>query len=58
MTISNNGFDCEEMYAQPCTYELEAVRMGTPNYVCSRCGALAFGGWLPDENKPQQGETK
>ena len=49
MTISNNGFDCEEMYEQPCVYELEAVRMGTANYVCSRCGALSFGGWPVQE---------
>ena len=43
MTISNNGFDCQEMYGKPCLYELEAVRMGVANYVCVCCGALLFG---------------
>lgn len=41
MTISNNGFDCEEMYGQPCVQELEAVRDGT----------LTFGEWPDDEAK-------
>ena len=45
MTISNNGFDCEEMYGQPCATELEAVRMGHAWYVCKVCGAMTSGLW-------------
>lgn len=49
MTISNNGFDCEEMYGEPCEFELQAVRMGAAVYECKRCGALTFGAWPGDE---------
>ena len=45
MTISNNGFTCEEMYEVPCVPELQAVRMGVANYECARCGSLTFGNW-------------
>ena len=57
MTISNNGFDCEEMYGQPCVQELEAVRDGAANYVCQRCGALTFGEWPDDEAKLREKNT-
>ena len=43
MTISNNGYDCQEMYEQPCVPELQAVRMGSAHYECPVCGAISFG---------------
>lgn len=43
MTISNNGFDCQEMYGEPCRPELLAVRMGAAQYECKVCGALTVG---------------
>ena len=59
MTISNNGYTCEEMYETPCVYELRAVRMGTANYECKNCGALRFAEW-PDHEAMYgiTGETK
>ena len=45
MTISNNGYDCQEMHQQPCVPELQAVRMGVAQYECAVCGALIFGQW-------------
>lgn len=45
MTISNNGYDCSEMYEQACRPVLEAVRMGSAQYVCKVCGALTAGEW-------------
>lgn len=48
MTISYNGFDCQEMYGQPCIPELQAVRMGTAYYECKCCGALTAGDWPPE----------
>ena len=47
MTISNNGFDCQEMYGEPCAPELQAVRLGSANYECKACGSLTFGPWPP-----------
>ena len=41
--ISNNGFDCAEMYGADCSPELTAVRMGIANYECRVCGKLTFG---------------
>lgn len=40
MVISNNGFDCQEMYERPCEPELQAVRMGVACYECRVCGSL------------------
>lgn len=54
MTISNNGYTCEEMYEQQCTPELQAVRMGGAQYECRICGALTFGPW-PEQ---QQGDDE
>ena len=45
MTVSNNGFDCEDMYGKPCEPELEAVRMGTACYQCRVCGSLVSSSW-------------
>jgi hypothetical protein len=49
MTISYNGYTCEEMYEQPCTPVLQAVRLGCACYECPTCGALTGGQWPPDE---------
>lgn len=54
MTISRNGFNCQEMYDQLCEPELEAVRLGVAQYECKVCGALTTGVWPEAE----QEETK
>lgn len=54
MTISTNGYDCQEMYEQPCEPELQAVRMGVAQYECKVCGALTAGDW--PENKEDSDE--
>ena len=52
MTISNNGFDCEEMWGVPCNPELQAVRDGGACYECKTCGALTFGPWPFEDYEP------
>ncbi len=53
MTISRNGFDCQEMYGEPCEPELQAVRLGVAVYECRVCGSLTSAHWPaidPDDN--------
>ena len=56
MTISNNGFDCQDMYDEPCQPELEAVRMGVACYQCKVCGSLTSGSWPPRQDEEVGGE--
>lgn len=43
--ISDNGYNCQEMYDVPCQPELDSVRMGIACYECKVCGSLTQGAW-------------
>lgn len=52
MTISNNGYDCSDMYDTACQPVLEAVRMGSAQYVCKVCGSLTARAWPESDVDP------
>lgn len=49
--ISDNGYDCQEMYGEPCQPELAAVRMGVACYECKVCGCVTQSAW-PSDSSP------
>lgn len=53
MTVSRNGFTCEEMYGTRCLFVLTVVRMGIAQYECECCGSVVGKSWPPLEEESE-----
>jgi hypothetical protein len=56
MTISYNGFTCQDMYGEECKPVLQAVLMGSAQYECRHCGALTAGPWPSEKAEESEGK--